>query len=131
MPGRTIRTLGAGLALSAVLMKHYFIPFVQNYATDQASYAYLLALHVSAGSTVAHALGLDVFVPAIFIMACLGAGLLIAGSLYPSCEAAIEGGMRFLGLSLSRALDLEGILPSSRISLGGGQTRCRSAAVEP
>lgn len=105
MQGRSVRTVGVGLLFSAWLAYHCQIPFIRWAGQSTLNYAFDLAIRVESQS-VANTLGLDGYLLAIYLMTCLGAGLLAAGLVWPTLDGLlmnlIDLPARLLGTALDR-----------------------------
>lgn len=107
MQGQSVRTIGAGLLFSAWLAYHYQIQFIQWAGQATLNYAFDEAIRVESQSA-AYTLGLDGYLLAIYLMTCLGAGLLAAGLVWPTLDGLlmnlIDLPARLFGTTLDRML---------------------------
>ncbi len=88
---QTIRTFGAGLLASAWLAQHYQMVYLHTVGETDINYAYDLAIRAMGGSGPAEVLGLGGYVIAVYLLLCLGAGMLLAGFLWPLLETTVLG----------------------------------------
>lgn len=99
---QTIRTVGVGFLGAGWLAIHYQAEFV-FWAGGGNSPAFRDLVALQANSPlVAHIIGVGMYYPAIFILGCLGAGLIAAGMVYPFLENTFSTLLEIIGRLLSK-----------------------------
>ncbi|MBN6741212.1 hypothetical protein JKG47_11830 [Acidithiobacillus sp. MC6.1] len=85
---KSIRTVAVGLIIASFLIKDQTIPFIRF--MSQTSHLFTFSDAVAAQSHLADNLfGLGDYLPAMYILACIGAGLLIASTVYAPLESGV------------------------------------------
>jgi hypothetical protein len=92
-----VRTFAAGLLLTAFLMNHFALTAVRyfQYVMNAPVTAFWLALNTLSPS-VDHITGAEYYYLAIYVLGCLGAGLAVAGVVYPFLESCFVAGLSFI-----------------------------------
>ena len=89
MPGSSLRTAGVGLFLAMALAYHFQIDFLNWTAHSQTILRWEFAYTAMAGVHSGQLLGLGDYFVIAYLVACLGAGLFLAGLLWPSLDETL------------------------------------------
>ena len=82
---RILRSLSAGLLLSAYLILEYGIEFSRWYGLSAPISAFHLGVH-AVNPSLAEIMGGNAYGPTIFILGCLGVGIFVGGTIYAWIE---------------------------------------------
>lgn len=103
---QAIRTVGVGLLGAGWLAMHFQAEFVSLVGDGNSPIIRNLAALQADSPLVAHITGAGLYLPAIFILGCLGVGLFAAGMVYPFLENAAMLPLEIIGRFISKSYAL-------------------------